>query len=332
MAQVFARHAYGIGKRLRDPLTRIIRCGVSTTASGPFFEPQPQDTTKQDVFKIENIPDNSNIHIAECVEKVEAGKDLYKLTFLTADHHKTKNKFNFIPGQWIDMFIPAMETVGGFSITSTPKKLPYFDLAVQKTNHPPTLWLAEECKVGDVVSIRSGGTFYWDKSFDKKKVMLVAGGIGINPLFSILSEVKNMLEENGHSPLDPPKVSLLYSIKSAQSALFDRNIVDFAKQYPECIHVTFKLTENIDININNTVFDSVEASRSTHASNIKISKNRLNDLDFENALEFLDDDTSDDVNEDVACYICGPPTFVDHYERVLQNKFDIDDTRVERWW
>ena len=25
--------------------------------------------------------------------------------------------------------------------------------------------------------------------------MLVAGGIGINPLFSILSEVKNMLEE-----------------------------------------------------------------------------------------------------------------------------------------
>ena len=103
------------------------------------------------------------------------------------------------------MFIPAMETVGGFSITSTPKKLPYFDLAVQKTNHPPTLWLAEECKVGDVVSIRSGGTFYWDKSFDKKKVMLVAGGIGINPLFSILSEVKNMLEENDHSPLEPPK-------------------------------------------------------------------------------------------------------------------------------
>ena len=332
MAQVFARHAHGIGKRLRDPLTRILRCGVSTTASGPFFEPQPQDTTKQDVFKIENIPDNSNIHIAECVEKVEAGKDLYKLTFLTADHHKTKNKFNFIPGQWIDMFIPSMETVGGFSITSTPKKLPYFDLAVQKTNHPPTLWLAEECKVGDVVSIRSGGTFYWDKSFDKKKVMLVAGGIGINPLFSILSEVINMLEENDHSPLELPKISLLYSIKAAQSALFYTDIIDFANRHPECVHVTFKLTENIDVNINKTVFDNVEASRSTHASNIKISKNRLNNLDFENAVEFLDDDVSNDVNEDVACYICGPPTFVDHYERVLQNKFDIDDTRVERWW
>ena len=65
----------------------------------------------------------------------------------------------------------------------------------------------------------------------------------------------------------------------------------------------FKLTENIDVNINKTVFDNVEASRSTHASNIKISKNRLNNLDFENAVEFLDDDVSNDVNEDVACYI-----------------------------
>ena len=102
--------------------------------------------------------------------------------------------------------------------------------------------------------------------------MLVAGGIGINPLFSILSEVKNMLEEMNFPHWIHPKVSLLYSIKSVESALFDRNIVDFAKQHPECIHVTFKLTEDIDININNTVFDSVEACHSTHASNIKISK------------------------------------------------------------
>ena len=36
-------------------------------------------------------------------------------------------------------------------------------------------------------------------------------------------------------------------------------------------------------------------------------------------------------NESIVCYLCGPPTFVDYYENVLQDNFDVTDTRVERW-
>ena len=125
----------------------------SSNNNNNFFEDRCEP-----IYKIENIPDDSNIHVAECVEKNKVGKDLYQLKF--NKHHKKSTNFNFIPVQWVDMFIPSRKTVGGFSLTSTPTELPYFDLAIQKTPHPPTLWLAENCQIGDVVSVQAGGNFF----------------------------------------------------------------------------------------------------------------------------------------------------------------------------
>ena len=75
-------------------------------------------------------------------------------------------------------------------------------------------------------------------------------------------------------------------------------------------------------------------------------ENRLNHFDFKNAINFLnvnDDDESinsnscsstlnAEDNEHIVCYLCGPPSFVDDYEKIVQEEFVVMDTRVERWW
>ena len=87
--------------------------------------------------------------------------------------HAENYKLTFKPGQWlvcglgcmacmfilarrvlvelpicrVDLHIPAVDTVGGYSITSAPHQLReerIFGLAIQHSTHPPTLWMATQ--------------------------------------------------------------------------------------------------------------------------------------------------------------------------------------------
>lgn len=57
--------------------------------------------------------------------------------------------FRFLPGQWVDFFVPGIQQVGGYSIISTPADLQQsgtFQLAVKRSRYPPAVWLHD--KVG----------------------------------------------------------------------------------------------------------------------------------------------------------------------------------------
>lgn len=60
-------------------------------------------------------------------------------------------------------------------------------LAIQYSVHPPTHWLHTSCAVGSRLKIKVGGDFYYEATPPKlSDLLLIAGGIGINPLYSIL--------------------------------------------------------------------------------------------------------------------------------------------------
>lgn len=47
----------------------------------------------------------------------------------------------------VDLHIPAVDTVGGYSITTGPHQLQeegVFGLAIQHSTHPPTLWMTTQ--------------------------------------------------------------------------------------------------------------------------------------------------------------------------------------------
>ena len=108
----------------------------------------------------------------------------------------------FKAGQWIDLFIPGVEMVGGFSMCGPPSRLEQeniLDLAVKSSNWPPALWLHTHARAGGSVAVRIGGDFFYPcedvNALGDHQILLIAGGVGINPLASIFFHIDDLLGE-----------------------------------------------------------------------------------------------------------------------------------------
>ena len=97
--------------------------------------------------------------------------------------HLTSVKF--LPGQWLDVFVPGIAKAGGFTITSSPSDNKLVELAIKKSPDQPATWLWRPKKevLGEELIVRVGGSFVWPppgvdtESVDH--VLFIAGGIGI---------------------------------------------------------------------------------------------------------------------------------------------------------
>lgn len=76
-----------------------------------------------------------------------------------------------------------------------------------------------------------GGDFYYDPLADKTEaesnLVLVGGGVGINPLVSILLEYRDLLrttESHPEANIRPGKVHLLYSARTECELVFRASI------------------------------------------------------------------------------------------------------------
>ncbi|KAI1391292.1 uncharacterized protein F4822DRAFT_180612 [Hypoxylon trugodes] len=132
----------------------------------------------------------------------------------------------FSPGQWLDVFVPGVSKAGGYTITSPPSKARpsssqdgspgYLELAVQKSDDPPAAWLWQDPSsiTYAELQVRVGGSFVWPPPginvWSLRRAVFVAGGVGINPLMSMLST----LAERGADAIAPRfEVQVLYSLK-----------------------------------------------------------------------------------------------------------------------
>lgn len=85
--------------------------------------------------------------------------------------------------------------------------------------HPP------QCTVGSQVAMRVGGDFFFDPSPSDHTadLLLVAGGVGINPLYSLLLHTTDLMRLNhasGGRDYNIGAVHLCYSAKNTQELLF----------------------------------------------------------------------------------------------------------------
>eukprot|EP00292_Cryptomonas_paramecium_P020703 CAMPEP_0113689988 /NCGR_PEP_ID=MMETSP0038_2-20120614/17512_1 /TAXON_ID=2898 /ORGANISM="Cryptomonas paramecium" /LENGTH=186 /DNA_ID=CAMNT_0000611205 /DNA_START=300 /DNA_END=856 /DNA_ORIENTATION=+ /assembly_acc=CAM_ASM_000170 len=152
-------------------------------------------------------------------------------------------KFEYSGGQWVDFFAEGIDRVGGYSFTSAqnlpsevadlvdaPRDDNEFDLAVRVSAHPVASWIhSESCSPGTVVGVRCGGTFTLLKTgvisssaqnpatgstslplFSCRHLLLIAGGAGINPLYSMLLQLA-AAHARSQACCPPPAVSCFYS-------------------------------------------------------------------------------------------------------------------------
>ena len=135
------------------------------------------------------------------------------------------HELGFKPGQWVDFFVSleGAEAVGGYSITSSPSVQDSIGLAVKldEGDHPVTNWLHREARVGDSVEISLGGDFYYTPDMDGP-IVLIAGGIGLTPLMSIVRAID---ESDQSTP-----TTLIYSVSTPSEILFHQDLEDIARR------------------------------------------------------------------------------------------------------
>lgn len=206
--------------------------------------------------------------------------------------------FRFFPGQWVDLYVKVegKEAVGGYSMTSSPSRKGFFDLAIkQGTRHPVTRYMYERAQVGDEVLVSGGqGVFIFERGM-ADHVVLVGAGVGVTPLMSILHYVDEVAPE--------VHATLVYSIPSPDEFLFQDDLEAMAGQ-------------NERISVLATVTQSW--TRAWTGRTGRIDRNLLREADESGRALY---------------YLCGPQEMIEHTIAEL-NVLGVPDSRIvyEKWW
>nr|XP_042899126.1 oxidoreductase NAD-binding domain-containing protein 1 isoform X2 [Parasteatoda tepidariorum] len=222
--------------------------------------------------------------------------------------------FSFKAGQWVDFYVPGILEVTGYSMTSPPneaKEKGILELSVKYGKFPPTHWLHNYCCPGQEVQIRVGGDFYYDPLSNRDEaeadLLLIGGGVGINPLVSILYEYRDLLlasQFQSENSIRPGKVHLLYSAKTEEELVFRDKFSIIEKEHPTLICQYF-----------------VTKPKVIPSPDSRIKK------------ENVADSVKELETGKTLCYICGPSTMTDDVAGWLLNLgIKKENIRYEKWW
>lgn len=250
------------------------------------------------------------VAVAKVREAVEESSSVKRLCLLVAD-----KDFSFKAGQWVDFFIPGVSVVGGFSICSSPRLLEQermIELAVKYANHPPALWIHNKCTLNSEVAVRAGGEFFFDPQPTDvpRNLVLIAGGVGINPLLSILRHSADLHREwadkgNGY---EIGTIKLFYSAKNTSELLFKKNILDLVNEFPKKIACSFHVTKQTT---------QISAELKPY-----ITEGRITEEEIRNH-----------ISKETLFYICGPPPMTDFFSKQLENNhIPREHICFEKWW
>ena len=207
-----------------------------------------------------------------------------------------KGKIDFLPGQWIDLFVSlnGREQVAGYSITSTPCNKEFISLAVKNTGDDQvTQYIHQSMEEGDAVSFSTGGTCVYVP--EQGNAILIAGGIGITPLVSIFRYIG---EATNH------RATIMHSVSSCEELLFATELEDICLLQPDQLSYAYTI--------------SGASHYSTEGFSGRINANMLNQLE---ASTF---DTA---------FVCGPGSFVEFLSAQLQKTgFNKGQIKSETWW
>ncbi|XP_003222217.1 oxidoreductase NAD-binding domain-containing protein 1 [Anolis carolinensis] len=227
----------------------------------------------------------------------------------------TNKEFTFKAGQWVDFFIPGVAVVGGFSICSSPGLLEQegaLELAVKYTTHPPAHWIHTQCTLDSEVALRVGGNFFFDPqpADPPANLVLIAGGVGINPLFSILLHVADLhrARANKETGYKMGTTNLFYCAKNTHELLFRKHILGLTNAFPGKIACSFHVTHQ-----SLPICEKLQPY---------IKEGRISGNDLEEC-----------ISQDTLWYICGPPPMIEFVVKLLE-KLGVAQKNVffEKWW
>ncbi|KAK0626419.1 hypothetical protein B0T14DRAFT_424289 [Immersiella caudata] len=239
----------------------------------------------------------------------------------------------FLPGQWLDVYLPFLPKPGGFTITSPPSHAlyspsnpnPYVELAVQRSPSNPAasyLYQPPSILLNTPVSVRVGGSFVYPPpgipQRGLKRVVFVAGGVGVNPLVSMLSSIAEGPEA---AELE---VWFLYSMRDPGAPRDVKGML-FVERIAELFR-TGKLKGGLKLFL--TGGGEGGGVVRWEGGDVPFEKRRMGLGDVDEALG--------GEKEKAAVYVCGLPAMTDEFvERLVADDglgMEKGSVLSEKWW
>ena len=238
--------------------------------------------------------------------------------------------------------------MGGFTITSPPQASsrseedPHIELAIQHSpSNPPAayLWRPKAEILDSTVSFRVGGSFvYPPPTLSKEecgridRAVFIAGGVGINPIMSMLSAMHGV----GANKLGGmvKNVRVLYSAKREKNAqtgeeeeiLFEKRLANLANYWKDHKEVDFRYTPFVtgSQRQESMTGTDVESGPGLEPTQYR----RIQHADLEEALG------PETHRRNTVVYVCGLPTMTDEFVDWFKRAPGIEEKRVlcEKWW
>lgn len=150
--------------------------------------------------------------------------------------------------------------------------------------------------------------------------MLVAGGVGVNPLVSMMGEIADRGED--------VEVKVMYGSKlstgTLQEVLFLERMVQMFRDG--------KVKGSLDLFLTDTAGSSVSVEQVpewAEGADVRLHEGRMTTQQVKSAI-------SSDNNDETIVYICGPPSMTDELAEAVSREEDgvIEARRVmtEKWW
>ena len=174
-------------------------CAVSTVQVKPFFDEAAPLSGEQMMAANPYRPWPARI--TSIIDLTETEK-LFEFRLID---ERIRDAFSHEPGQFVEVSIFGVGEAP-ISISSSPSKRGFIELCVRRTGHFTEVLHKMQC--GDIVGLR--GPFGRGFPFEDMKghdILLVAGGLGIAPLRSLINNIHDERSEFG-------KVTIIYGSKN----------------------------------------------------------------------------------------------------------------------
>ncbi|PFH60853.1 hypothetical protein XA68_10210 [Ophiocordyceps unilateralis] len=236
----------------------------------------------------------------------------------------------FSPGQWLDTYVPNVAKPGGFTITSAPSAAmtdsPYLELAVAKSAENAVaawLWRPSDQLMGEMLRLRIGGSFVFPPPASSnlspvRSLVLVAGGVGINPLVSI---VRSIAESRPALDID---VRFLYASKLPASGRLQDVLFLYA------IAALFEQRKLRGwLRLYATGADTTGLHQ-VPGTSVDVRSGRLSSDEVRSVVRELNP-------AETFVYICGPPVMTDELIAALtapgqEGSLESERVLTEKWW
>jgi ferredoxin-NADP reductase len=201
------------------------------------------------------------------------------------------DSFTFKAGQFVAIRLRAdgKEHVRCYSISSRPEAQGYMEISVKRLGSVSAT-LHASVRAGAMLAVKAPAGAFVYPAGDDRPIVLIAGGIGITPLMSML---RHGLDTE---PMRP--VTLVYSVRTPQDIAFHDEIRALARRHPQFSPVV--VVTDVDV----TAPDMFPGRVNAH---------------------FLSVTVPDLVHS--TCMVCGPPVMIDDVKAMLAG-LGVPETQI----